>query len=106
MRLALALLTAVWTAAAEPGDASIAPSRFGPNEGEVLQVDREAREITIRHGYLPELDMDPMSMVFIVADPAVLGSVRKGDRVKFKPGLIGGRFGVISIERIRPRSDK
>jgi Cu(I)/Ag(I) efflux system periplasmic protein CusF len=77
------------------------PPRLGPNEGQVLEVDREAREITIRHGYLPELGMDPMAMIFIVADPALLEKVRKGDRVKFKPGLVEGRFAVMSIERIR-----
>lgn len=76
------------------------PAGFGPNEGEVLQIDRQAREITIRHGYLPDLSMDPMSMVFVVADPSLLERVRKGDRVRFKPGLVEGRFGVLSIERI------
>jgi Cu(I)/Ag(I) efflux system periplasmic protein CusF len=103
MRLALALFVSISTAAALAE--SPKPARFGPNEGEVLQVDREAREITIRHGPLPELSMDPMSMVFVVADPRVFDGVRKGDRVKFKPGLIDGRFGVISIEPIRRRSD-
>jgi Cu(I)/Ag(I) efflux system periplasmic protein CusF len=100
VRLALALFMALWTGAAAPGDEP-APARFGPNEGEVLQVDREAREITIRHGDLPELGMSPMSMVFVVADPGLLERVRKGDRVKFQPGLIDGRFGVLSIERVR-----
>lgn len=74
--------------------------RLGPNEGEVLEVDRNAREIAIRHGYLPELDMDAMSMVFRVADPALLDQVRRGDRVKFKPGLVEGRFAVMSFERV------
>jgi Cu(I)/Ag(I) efflux system protein CusF len=76
------------------------PRRFAPNEGEVLQVDKDAREITIRHGYLPELDMDPMSMVFAVAEPALLDRVKKGDLVKFKPGLVDGRFAVLSIRRM------
>jgi Cu/Ag efflux protein CusF len=78
----------------------IKPERYAPNEGEVLEIDTQAQEITIRHGYLPELDMEPMSMVFIVADPALLQRVRKGDRVKFKPGLVQGRFAVMSIERV------
>jgi Cu/Ag efflux protein CusF len=56
---------------------------------------------TIRHGYLPELSMDPMSMVFVVADADLLERVKKRDRIKFKPGLIDGRFGVLSIERVR-----
>ena len=80
--------------------------RFAPNEGRVLEVDARAGEITIRHGYLPELSMDPMSMVFITADPALLGRVKKGDRVKFKPGLVNGRFAVMSIERVEKGSRK
>jgi Cu/Ag efflux protein CusF len=78
------------------------PERFGPNEGRVLEVDRSAGEITIRHGYLPELGMDPMSMIFVVADPALLHRVKKGDRVKFKGGLVNGRFAVIGITPIKP----
>jgi Cu/Ag efflux protein CusF len=80
--------------------AAAQPERFAPNEGRVLEVDARAGEITIRHGYLPELSMDPMSMVFIVADPALLAQVQKGDRVRFKPGLVNGRFAVMSIERV------
>ena len=87
-------------AAARAGAQPLEPERFAPNEGRVLEVDAQAGEITIRHGYLPELSMDPMSMVFVVADPAMLQRVRKGDRVKFKPGLVGGRFAVMSIERV------
>jgi Cu/Ag efflux protein CusF len=98
VRRALASLLALFVAAGALGDPSM--PRFGPNEGEVLEVDRQAREITIRHGYLPELDMDPMSMIFQVADPALLDQVKKGDRVKFKPGLVKGRFAVLSFERI------
>jgi Cu(I)/Ag(I) efflux system periplasmic protein CusF len=83
-----------------------APSVLGPNEGEVLEVDRAAKEITIRHGPLPELGMDPMSMVFVVAAPELLDRVQKGDHVTFKAGLVGGRFGVLSIQPVRARSPK
>ncbi len=78
------------------------PERFGPNEGRVLEVDKRAGEITIRHGYLPELGMDPMSMIFVVADPALLHRVKEGDRVKFKAGLVAGRFAVIAITPVKP----
>jgi Cu/Ag efflux protein CusF len=78
------------------------PERFGPNEGRVLKVDKSAGEITIRHGYLPELSMDPMSMIFVVADPALLHRVKEGDRVKFKAGLVAGRFAVIAITPVKP----
>ena len=77
------------------------PERFGPNEGRVLEIDKTAGEITIRHGYLPELSMDPMAMIFVVSNPALLDRVKKGDRVRFKAGLVAGRFAVISITRVR-----
>jgi Cu/Ag efflux protein CusF len=78
-----------------------APERFGPNEGRVLNVDKSAGEITIRHGYLPELSMDPMSMIFVIADPALLDRVKEGDRVKFTAGLVDGRFAVMAITPMR-----
>jgi Cu(I)/Ag(I) efflux system periplasmic protein CusF len=99
--LLLALALAVGAAGAQ--DES---GRLGPNEGEVLEVDRAAKEITLRHGPLPELSMDPMSMVFVVADPALLDRVKKGDRVTFKAGLVDGRFGVLSIRPVKARPAK
>lgn len=98
MRLALSAVFVFCVAAAAFGQA---PSRLGPNEGRVLEVDRQAREIALQHGYLPELDMDPMSMVFKVADARMLDGLKKGDLVRFKPGLLDGRFAVMSIERVR-----
>ena len=84
-------------AAAAAADAP-KPAGFGPNEGEVLTVDRNAGEIILRHGPLPELDMPAMSMAFNVADPRFFLKVRKGDRVRFKVGLVNGRFAITSIE--------
>ena len=102
MRLALALLAILCAAPAALADV-VPRDGLGQNEGVVLEVDRKAGEIAIRHGYLPELSMDAMSMYFAVADPAFLDRVRKGDRVRFKAGLVAGRFAVISIERIGAR---
>ena len=83
--------------AAAAADAS-KPAGFGPNEGEVLTVDRNAGEIILRHGPLPEVDMPAMSMAFNVTDPRFFSKVRKGDRVRFKVGLVNGRFAITSIE--------
>lgn len=79
------------------------PRPLGQNEGEVMDVDKAAGELTIRHGYLPELSMDPMTMVFKVADPALLDGVKNGDYVRFKAGLVKGEFAVISITLLQPR---
>ena len=82
---------------------SAQPAHLGPNEGQVLEIDKGAGEITIQHGYLPELSMDPMTMVFVVADPALLDRVRQGDHVRLKAGLVDGRFAVIAITPLRHR---
>lgn len=71
-----------------------------------MEIDLQAREMVIRHGPLPELDMPPMAMVFKVADASFLYKVRKGDRVKFKAGLVDGRFGVMAIEKLKSESRK
>ena len=89
--------------AGAPALAQAPQSDFGPNEGRVLKIDKPAGEITIQHGYIPELSMDPMSMVFIVANPELLDRAKKGDRIKFKAGLVGGRFAVIAIDPLKPK---
>lgn len=101
-----ALITALAVANLAAAPAIAQGSTLGANEGEVMEIYRDSGEIAIRHGPLPELSMDPMSMVFVAADPALLGRVRKGDRVKFKAGLHNGRFAVMSIERITGRGKK
>ncbi|RJG27915.1 copper-binding protein, partial [Massilia cavernae] len=53
-------------------------------DGEIKKVDKEAGKITIRHGELKNLGMAPMTMVFRAKDPAMLGQVKAGDKVKFR----------------------
>jgi Cu/Ag efflux protein CusF len=64
---------------------------------------KAAAEITLRHGPIPELGMDPMSTIFKAADRALLERVKKGDLVKFKAGLVDGRFGILSINAVKPK---
>jgi Cu(I)/Ag(I) efflux system protein CusF len=67
-------------------------------EGEVRKVDKSARKITIKHGPIPNIDMPAMTMVFQVKDPAMLGRVKAGDKVKFHVENFGGAYTVTSIE--------
>lgn len=71
------------------------------SEGEVRKVDLDAQKITIKHGPLPNLDMPPMTMVFRVADPAMLQKVKPGDKVKFQAENPGGVLTVTKIEPVR-----
>ncbi|HKU72018.1 MAG TPA: copper-binding protein [Burkholderiales bacterium] len=68
-------------------------------DGEVRKVDVEAKKITVRHGPLPSLDMpQPMTMVYQVRDPALLGAVKPGDKIRFIAEKAGGQYFVTRIE--------
>ena len=78
--------------------ATIAQAVTALSDGEIRKVDKDAKKITIKHGPLQNLDMPAMTMVFQVKDPAVLDSVKAGDKVKFQAERIGGAFTVTKIE--------
>jgi Cu(I)/Ag(I) efflux system periplasmic protein CusF len=67
-------------------------------DGEIRKVDKDAKKITIKHGPLQGLDMPAMTMVFQVADPAMLEQVKAGDKVKFQAEKIGGGYRVTQIQ--------
>ena len=69
--------------------------------GTVEKVDVAAGKITIDHGAIPNLNMDAMTMVFRAADPAVLKTVRKGDKVRFTADRLNGQITVTKIQKGR-----
>jgi Cu/Ag efflux protein CusF len=69
-------------------------------DGQVIKIDKSAGKITLKHGPLKKFDMEEgMSMVFRVQDPAMLKSVKVGDKVKFEADRINGQFTVIKMQR-------
>jgi Cu/Ag efflux protein CusF len=69
-------------------------------DGVVTKVDESAGKITIKHGPLKKFDMDEgMTMVFRAADPAMLKTVKAGDKIKFVPEQIKGQFTVTKIQK-------
>jgi len=73
-----------------------------PTEGEVRRIDAGAGKVTLRHGPMPHLDMDSMTMVFRVRDAALLAGLRVGDRVEFVAERVGG---ALTVTRMRKRED-
>jgi len=67
-------------------------------DGEVRKVDKEAGKVTIKHGPIPQFDMGAMTMVFRVKEPAMLDTLKPGDRISFVPDKVGGAFTVMSFE--------
>ena len=68
------------------------------SEGEVRKVDKAAGKITLKHGRVPSIDMPPMTMVFVSADPAMLDRVKAGDKVRFTADKVGDVYRVTRIE--------
>jgi Cu(I)/Ag(I) efflux system periplasmic protein CusF len=58
-------------------------------QGEVRNVDKRAGKITLKHGDIKNLDMPGMTMVFKATDPAMLATVKIGDKVRFKAAMAG-----------------
>lgn len=90
------------TAHAEPATAPAAAVSPAPmSEAVVRKVDPSAGKITLRHGPIANLDMPPMTMVFRVSEPALLGNIKVGDTVRFSAEKIGGAYTVTAIEVAR-----
>jgi Cu(I)/Ag(I) efflux system protein CusF len=66
-------------------------------KGEVVKVDKAAGKVTLKHGPIKKLDMDGMTMVFRVADPAMLDKVKAGDKIEFEADRVNGAITVTKI---------
>ena len=71
------------------------------SDGEVRKVDKEQGKLTLRHGPLQNLDMPAMTMVFRVADPKMLESIKEGDKVRFTAERVGGAITLTAIQPAR-----
>ena len=69
------------------------------SSGEVRKIDLQAGKLTIKHGPIVNLDMDAMTMAFRVKEPAVLESLKVGDKIRFVAERINGSLMVTYIER-------
>lgn len=70
-------------------------------DGQIMKIDETEGKLTIKHGPIKKFDMDGMTMVFRTQDPAMLKSVKTGDKVKFDLEKIKGQFTVIKLEKAK-----
>lgn len=68
-------------------------------DGEIKKVDKENKKLTIKHGEIKNLDMPGMTMVFQVKDPAMVDSVKVGDKVRFVVEKTAAGFVVTELVR-------
>lgn len=69
--------------------------------GVVKKVDKSAGKLTLTHGPLTNLGMPGMTMAFAVADPALLGKVKAGDKVRFRAEDKNGVLTVVRLDAAR-----
>lgn len=67
--------------------------------GTVEEIDAAQGKITIDHGPIENLEMEPMTMAFRVKDPAMLKQVKPGDKVQFTADRVNGQITITSIKR-------
>jgi Cu(I)/Ag(I) efflux system periplasmic protein CusF len=71
-------------------------------DGQVIKIDQAAGKITIKHGPLKQFGMDEgMTMVYRAADPAMLNTMKPGDKIKFAPDRVNGQFTVTKMEKAK-----
>jgi Cu/Ag efflux protein CusF len=70
-------------------------------KGEVVKVDKAAGKVTLKHGPIKKLDMDSMTMVFRVADPAMLDRMKPGDKIEFEADRVNGAITVTRVGKGR-----
>jgi Cu/Ag efflux protein CusF len=98
-KLLRALLSAFL--AAQIGLAQPAFAAGASVNGEVKKIDESAGKITIKHGPIKNLDMDSMTMVFHVKEPAMLKKVKPGDKIKFEADRVNGALTVTELEKAK-----
>ena len=86
-------------AAAISAFSTAALAQAAPVDGQITKIDQAQGKITLKHGPIKNLDMDGMTMVFAVADPAMLKAVKVGDKVKFEADRVSGRLTVTKIAK-------
>jgi Cu/Ag efflux protein CusF len=70
-------------------------------DGEVRKIDKEQGKVTLKHGPIANLEMPAMTMVFKVANPKMLDSIKEGDKVKFAADKVNGAITVTAIEAVK-----
>ena len=103
--LAMALPAAAQTTAPAaatsmaPMGTMTAPSDMA--EGEIRKISKDTGKLTIKHGPIKNMDMPPMTMVFVAKDPAMLDKVAVGDKVRFVVADEGGKMVVTDLQSVK-----
>lgn len=95
---ALAQASSADHSAHHPAAASAVAPEVPTTDGEVRRIDKVQGKVTLRHGPITNLEMPAMTMVFKVADPKMLDTIKEGDKVKFAADRVNGAITVTAME--------
>jgi Cu/Ag efflux protein CusF len=70
-------------------------------KGQVKKVDESSGKMTIKHDAITNLDMGAMTMVFKASDPAMLKTVKPGEKIKFSADKVNGQLTVMKVEEAK-----
>ncbi len=68
------------------------------SEGTVKKIDAATQRVMLAHGPIANIGMGPMTMMFKVKEPALLKTLKEGDKVRFRVEEIGGDYTIVHIE--------
>ena len=97
--LSAPLFVTVASAAESSTNATAEAPTTALTSGEIKKVDLDTGKMTIQHGPLVNLHMPAMTMVFKAKDPALLQSLKAGDKVRFAAESVGGSLVVTTLEK-------
>lgn len=66
--------------------------------GVVTKVDAEQKKVTVKHEELTNLDMPAMTMVFNVADEAMLEKATEGSNIEFIADRVRGKMTIVDLK--------
>ncbi len=78
------------------------PANAQMSEGEVRKVNKEAGNLTIKHGEIKQksFEMPPMTMEYTVKDKALLNSLSVGTKIRFMLKEEGGNAVISEIQKL------
>ena len=93
----LTQVTYARNAISQPISATKAVSTIAYTFGEIKGVDTDRGTVTLKHGPIENLGMPDMTMIFHVAKPIQITSLKVGDKVRFKADRVQGTFVVTEL---------
>lgn len=68
-------------------------------KGVITRIDKANGKVGLKHEAIANLKMPPMTMVFLVADPALLEGLKVGDAVSFHAEQPAGKLTVTKLQK-------